>query len=59
MFGSGDGVDSPFMPGVAATYTLDPHPAATQHTMVLDSLFGITGTGRMETALPAHNGTQD
>lgn len=59
MFGSGDGVDTPFVPRMAAAYALDPHPAATQDTMTLDSLFGITGAGGMKTALPAHDGTKD
>jgi len=58
MFCSGNGINTAFVPGMAATYSLDTKPYSTENTMMSDSLVGIAGTGRVEAALTPDIGAE-
>lgn len=59
MFGSRNGINAAFVPGVAPTYPLDAKPDTTKYPMMDDCIVSIAGTGRIETTLPPDKGAQN
>ena len=51
-------IDTPGMPGMTAQQPPEPHDATAQYTVTLHGSDGVTGTGRVETAVVTQPGTE-
>jgi len=59
MFGSRNGIDAAFVPGMAPAYSFDTQPNTADHSVMGDGFMGITGTGRVKTTLTPDVGAED